>query len=516
MVLPQFALAFTIPSSAPVVFDPDTKAFCTTGSGLIARLMSCIIDSFLYSVDVMVRPISNAMAQTVFVCCALAVALWGMLAMTGRTKQVLSDSLVLGVKIAFVMIFSINFGESLFPGKGGFFESMLLIMNDALRVVVLLVPGTDYYNCSVAAVPGVSLSTTPQAAYYTMFSKIDCIIESLIGGILHPATLLTGLLGFVLACFFSGPAGIFIGTGIIAIIVIILFAFIRAAYVFLVSIMGLSIMVIISPIVVPLVLFKSTYGYFEKWIKRISGFMLQPIFLFAYLSMLIMAFDVVIYSGPLSLANALYPIDQAKCQQIIDSLEDVIEEEEYRNCNLGAILYYSGAYGEKSKGYSAVNFNPRKAAGNLGLNLKDVPEGVVDKFELFVPPEHWENSQKQVYDRVMEARDFFKIDIPTNGIDWSVLAKNKDPGYPTNPDSPGYKDAVDASLLEYFTNLLLSLIMAVVTMYIFLQMLDYLPYIGSGVSGDVLGTAVSSKLAPPGAESVDKLKSRFIGGGEKK
>ena len=67
--------------------------------------------------------------------------------------------------------------------------------------------------------------------------------------------------------------------------------------------------------------------------------------------------------------------------------------------------------------------------------------------------------------------------------------------------------------------LVLACIMAVVTIFIFMSMLEYLPFIGSGIAGEVLSlpTFGAGRFAPPGSGMMGniqkKLSANFLGGG---
>ncbi len=68
---------------------------------------------------------------------------------------------------------------------------------------------------------------------------------------------------------------------------------------------------------------------------------------------------------------------------------------------------------------------------------------------------------------------------------------------------------MDLIKIEYLINLVLALLMAFLTLYIFYLMLDMLPFIGSGLGGDKQGmpTLGAGGMSMPGNKLFDKMKA---------
>ena len=73
---------------------------------------------------------------------------------------------------------------------------------------------------------------------------------------------------------------------IISAVIMYLLAIIQATLFFIFSIITLSFLLLLSPLFVPMILFKHTKGLFDKWVKNIFSYMLQPVVLFAIISLL--------------------------------------------------------------------------------------------------------------------------------------------------------------------------------------------------------------------------------------
>jgi type IV secretion system protein VirB6 len=72
-------------------------------------------------------------------------------------------------------------------------------------------------------------------------------------------------------------------------------AIIRALYIFVVSSFVLIIYIFVSPIIFPLILFEKTKNIFNRWFMHMLAFSLQPILMFAYISIFLNATDYLIF-----------------------------------------------------------------------------------------------------------------------------------------------------------------------------------------------------------------------------
>jgi hypothetical protein len=82
-------------------------------------------------------------------------------------------------------------------------------------------------------------------------------------------------------------------------------ALLRAAYTYIIGLIVLSFVFIIGTLFVPLIIFGYTYSIFERWLKMGLAMILQPLILFAYLNVLFVAFDTLLYSGENSLMSTI-------------------------------------------------------------------------------------------------------------------------------------------------------------------------------------------------------------------
>lgn|GEM_PF-2463365 len=67
-----------------------------------------------------------------------------------------------------------------------------------------------------------------------------------------------------------------------AMILIILYAIIKAVLVFFVSYLAISIIIVLGPIFIPFILFKLTRSFFENWLKQLISYFIQPIIILTF------------------------------------------------------------------------------------------------------------------------------------------------------------------------------------------------------------------------------------------
>ena len=103
------------------------------------------------------------------------------------------------------------------------------------------------------------------------------------------SSLQTSILGIVL-----GFVGFFFIYGVIMMVI-------RAFFVYISGYMGVALLVILSPLFIPMVLFKETKQYFDKFTKLLISFALQPVIMLVFLIFALTAVDLAVFSGNYSI-----------------------------------------------------------------------------------------------------------------------------------------------------------------------------------------------------------------------
>ncbi len=340
--------------------DPDAVIANHKKYGIMKRMVICVQGLVIpatyhimndFANDYFYGPIAAAMT--------LAVLFWGWLMVVGKHSAPMRDAFTVALKIGCVSLFTYVLGKSsIWPD--GLFPVLINIVDEFSGIVTSYIGYSTSIKCA---------ATLNQA---DVWGRVDCALNTLIGGIFDPSLLLAGLFGFFVCAFISGTFGLFVALIGFACIATLVFALLRATYVTISAYVALALMAIISPIFITCVLFSVTRAYFDKWLKLTIGFMLQPMFLFAYLSMMLAAFDTVVYDGPYSIYRALVPanvIGSSGSFRAYPARNPVTNPD--GEFLIGAWLFDSGVYQEADGPAMGVGTNPRLdahiASQNIGI-----------------------------------------------------------------------------------------------------------------------------------------------------
>ena len=136
----------------------------------------------------------------------------------------------------------------------------------------------------------ISTSTYPAGKeYLAIFDTIDCKMARYLG--FGPEVSTANIAKLILAGYITGTIGIYFSMALLFFGLMMIAIAIRMLHIFLSSALAIIIMVYVSPLVIPLVLFKKTEGIFKGWVKQIISFSLQPMILFAYIAILVSIMD---------------------------------------------------------------------------------------------------------------------------------------------------------------------------------------------------------------------------------
>jgi len=460
----------------------------------------CVQNTVLAAVYQLLVPLFSVFYTVLGAVMTLAVAFWGIMMATGH-RLALHQTPVMAIKIvALVMLFGASGYNFVF-----FYEAALDFINEMLIAI------TGYLTVS----PSLDCGLDPGSADASLvvWDRVDCALNTMIGGIYSDSTVAFGLGGFLLAALLSGGPGIFIALLGFLVILQVLFAVIRALYVYILAYIAFGLMALVAPIFLPMMLFRATQGYFEKWLKLTIGFILQPIFLFVFLAMLLAAYDTVVYTG----SNSLY---------------NVITNDQYVNCPpptcadpnigctitscppIGSWLTSSNVYMKEKRGSLSVNTNighaaTERCAVTCSNNTGAEPSGMENTLvEIQTTNTEWPSAatasvQEYVYGALNINDYFFHVNVPMSTVDWDALATIN----------------AAATTDDYFLDILMALFMAVATTFIFLLLLERLPFMGSGIMN--IGSFISAGpgmpgfgfggLAPPGASMIDRMQKKVTG-----
>jgi hypothetical protein len=212
----------------------------------------------------------------------LAVVLFGGKILIGTVEKPGPDAFMLLLKIAAVLFFT--------QGLGGFTEHIFGIMASlagyAMSYLSQGVGSGFATGCGTDAVGDISI-----------WVRVDCIIGNLFMGVpSRSADSDSGVLTIlVMAIFWTNVFGVLVAIVMFVSMVMVLLLLLRCVFVFLASYAMLSLLIIISPLIIPLVLFQNTQQFFVKWWKQFLSMLVQPMIVFAFLAFTMALLDALFF-----------------------------------------------------------------------------------------------------------------------------------------------------------------------------------------------------------------------------
>lgn len=377
----------------------------------------------------------------------LAVCIFGVLMLTGSIEKSSRDSFVLLFKMACVLYFVL-------PSTAKEIFHMGVDSMDALTDLVFTFgKGTTSGRCIDNA---------------TVWDRVDCLLDILIGikkngggagGASQIQGISRGLLHFNFASMFSqGGVGFMIGAIMYYVVLSVIMATIKSIQTYLAAIIGIAFMLIFEPMFVPMIMFKVSREFFNKWHRIATAFVLQPVILFGFLSFMMIAFDKMVcgQGGFLTVT-----FGQQGCQPE-QYPSDMMEKN-------GAIIPSENIFG--------ANTSADASEKGGGSKVKD---GV---FSDAVPTDGKTKRAKQ------RDQSFGSMGTMFDAIDYSKLCQ-------------GGGDAAKCQEQVGYAAITLAL-----TAFVFISMLNYIPNLATDLSGGLyevpnLFQDVGSKL--PGGEALEK------------
>jgi hypothetical protein len=301
------------------------SASCSKYVGVTNRVAGCVRETignvtktFFDSQHGFYPMVSKAIAAFL----TLGVAIYGVLLSAGMIEKVGRDTLMFITKIALVGFFT--------QSTPLMYNTVIQAMDSTAAIVVQVTPknGTWDGSNSTNDFGKIQCLQTMQSASEQAGKPVigpwlgmDCLLDTVIGIKVDANTLGSDMIGAkdkaynkltsgkglqrgMIFFFFSGMKTSVIGLilGILGFIFIwgIISMIIKALMIYIGGYIGITFMMIISPLFIPLVLFRQTKEYFDKWVKLTISFAMQPILILLFVSLNIAAVDLALSSGDYS------------------------------------------------------------------------------------------------------------------------------------------------------------------------------------------------------------------------
>ena len=130
--------------------------------------------------------------------------------------------------------------------------------------------------------------------YLSVFDNLDCKLTNY----LHLNTKHNGHFIFIIIItFFFAKAGIFLFLLSVLFLLLIFSILFKISYLFIVNFLSINILIFVSPIVFPTLLFEKYKGIFDEWLKSLMGFSLQLIVVLIFTGLFVGTIDRIGLGG---------------------------------------------------------------------------------------------------------------------------------------------------------------------------------------------------------------------------
>lgn len=259
--------------------------FCDAGDGLVLRIVTCMEDIVREAAYTFIFEIFPPVEMAIYAFLTLTIIFFGVTMLMGAIEKPGRDSMIYLLKFAAVIYFTANMWEILYwfvgaPGDAGADAGALGQLVDIVTQFTLFDFATPL-RCPAGEI---------------VWARVDCMLDVIVG-VNTDNSLSDGMLAFFFHNFFVGSVGV-----IIALLGIwMLFAFVigmlTAIHTYIMAFILVCFLVIVGILFLPLVMFKGTYDYFQRWTRMTIANMIIPMVLFAYMNVMLSAMDIVLYSG---------------------------------------------------------------------------------------------------------------------------------------------------------------------------------------------------------------------------
>lgn len=163
---------------------------------------------------------------------------------------------------------------------------------------------------------------------FTLWDRLDCTLDVLIGTVKDTENgaqlqgVSRGMLHFFASNMASTSLGAIIGMLGFYVTYEVVLAVIKSLHTYLAAIIALAFILMFAPLFVPMIMFKVTRSFFDKWMRIAISFILQPVILFGFLSMMMIAMETMMLTGPGSLLKTIDPSLDQKNKFVSEALEN--------------------------------------------------------------------------------------------------------------------------------------------------------------------------------------------------
>jgi hypothetical protein len=259
--------------------------------GLVFKIVTCIEDIFENAMGDTISALNSELQSFVALLIVLYISIFGVkLALVGVTNiRAEVMTVLLRTLIVFMLVISIGVEDYILVWK----TAQLTIANAMMTSIdsgTLCNAGNIWLDmdCVMANILGANDGSEASKDGSTGY-VLDNVLLTFGGSNTSPLTLLKAFGGL-----WSSDQGFFYGLLIIMIVILLFFAVAQIALVYVVSLFALIFAGLIAPLMVPMLLFDKTKGYFDKWLRLLFAYFLPPVLMVGYLAFMVNVMNYVL------------------------------------------------------------------------------------------------------------------------------------------------------------------------------------------------------------------------------
>lgn len=298
-------------TAVELIFGEDGGA-----TGVFMYLMPCLTDLIRDTAYDFIDDFYDEISGIIDTFLVIAVAIFGITVATGGLENVKRDAMTFVIKLVAIV--------GLTQGMGDVLELMYSLQDDMITAATgyistgSFLTGFNFLHCNmvldiwmradciVHLLLGVKLPSLNVGGLTSVFNEGTDTFEEVAGQVLTSAGALNdGLVTFFWDCIKTGS--VLALAGIVGMYMIFQFVvgLCRAANIYLMSMLAMALMAVIGGFLLPLMIMRSTYSYFDRWARNFISVTIQPVILFIFLNIAFTAFDIVLMSGQNSLMHTI-------------------------------------------------------------------------------------------------------------------------------------------------------------------------------------------------------------------
>lgn len=286
----MLGVALSLPYASPAYADDGQgeinygQGSCP-GKGVIDRIVPCVTKAVQDSTERVTRQFSAYIWPIYLAFLTLMITIFGVRVASGEGEM---------QRKAFVFLFKVGATMLFVDTLGGFIPAVFGTLRDGADIVSSALSTTSMCNDGGGGAAGGGADTSGSIK---LWEHLDCIMGKLFG--YAPGYMLgNSIFGVLGAAVVSGSFGSQLMFGGAMVLIMTMFFILRCIFIYLMAHLVLALMIIISPLIIPLVFMNPTfvYSYYDKWLRAFMSTIMQPIIVIAYLCLALIIMDRVLFT----------------------------------------------------------------------------------------------------------------------------------------------------------------------------------------------------------------------------